>query len=75
MPCVFISMNGRHFPGLEERKKERKKEREVYEQFFVPCIAIAATEVSIKVTEVQFVNLFCQFIEEKFINEINSLFG
>ena len=38
-------------------------------------LALALLQVSIKVIEVKFINLFYQFIEGKFINEINSLFG
>ena len=69
MPFVFIAMNGLHFPGL---KKERKKERSMNNFSF---LALALLQVSIKVIEVKFINLFYQFIEGKFINEINSLFG
>lgn len=80
MPFVFIPMNRLYFPGLIRKKK---KERKVHEQFFVSFkqrylvqkssrLALAISQVSIKVNKVKFINLFFQFIEEKFINEFNS---
>lgn len=84
MPFVFIPMNRLYFPGLIRKKK--KKERKVHEQFFVSFkqrylvqkssrLALAISQVSIKVNKVKFINLFFQFIEEKFINEFNSFWG